>query len=349
VQSNLRRPERWRGRVRGQTVAWSVLPVAVVVIVLGGMFWASMWMILHTPSSRAVTSTDLTGTATPVANDHDGTDEGVVAAVDAPVTSDEDEQADDDDDLDAFDTPAMQAEPADDEDTDASVMTDEQAAARPASADPTVDGVEVAMGPLFGPAEPEGFVEVAGAIASADAGGDQGTAMAETLTARAEDLTTKAEALTAKIEGLTTKIDDLQTKLDASAAALAAVPSPVAVPTPGATPRPTSATTAVARAGRTPTTGRSPWVVMPQPGPGSHVTAGPLVLETRARGEAPITEIRLVLDGVPLTVALEKRDDSTWRGRASTQVRPGSHTVAVAVIDGQGRTGSYKWQFDAGS
>src|SRR5437764_325762 len=91
----------------------------------------------------------------------------------------------------------------------------------------------------------------------------------------------------------------------------------------------------------------APWVDLPQPVPGSRVTAGPLVLETRARGEAPITEIRLQLDGVALSVALERRDDTTWRGRASTRVTPGSHTVAVAVVDGQGRVGSYRWQFDA--
>src|SRR5262249_25428689 len=92
---------------------------------------------------------------------------------------------------------------------------------------------------------------------------------------------------------------------------------------------------------------RSPWVVLPQPGPGSRVPAGPPVLETRARGEAPITEIRLLLDGVALSVALDQRDDTTWRGRATTRVAPGSHTVAVAVVDGQGRVGSYRWQFDA--
>ena len=93
--------------------------------------------------------------------------------------------------------------------------------------------------------------------------------------------------------------------------------------------------------------GRGPWVVLPQPEPGSRVTAGPLTLETRARGEAPITEIRLVLDGVSLSVALDRRDDTTWRGRATTRVTPGPHTVAVAVIDGQGRTGTYRWQFNA--
>ena len=81
--------------------------------------------------------------------------------------------------------------------------------------------------------------------------------------------------------------------------------------------------------------------------PGSRVTAGPLVLETRARGEAPITEIRLLLDGVALSVALDRRDDTTWRGRAATRVGPGAHTVAVAVVDGQGRVGTYRWQFNA--
>jgi hypothetical protein len=77
------------------------------------------------------------------------------------------------------------------------------------------------------------------------------------------------------------------------------------------------------------------------------VAAGTVAIEARARGEAPITQIRLVLDGVGLQVALERRDEKTWRGRATARVAAGSHTVAVTVVDAQGRTGSYRWQFSA--
>jgi hypothetical protein len=54
-----------------------------------------------------------------------------------------------------------------------------------------------------------------------------------------------------------------------------------------------------------------------------------------------------VLDGVALPVTLEKQGDTIWRGRASTRVAVGSHTVNVSVVDSQGRVGSYRWQFDA--
>ena len=79
------------------------------------------------------------------------------------------------------------------------------------------------------------------------------------------------------------------------------------------------------------------------------MAAGPLVLESRARGEAPITQVRLRLNGVALPITLERRDDTTWRARAATRVGPGAHAVSVAVVDAQGRTGSNRWQFDAGS
>jgi hypothetical protein len=57
--------------------------------------------------------------------------------------------------------------------------------------------------------------------------------------------------------------------------------------------------------------------------------------------------MRLVLDGVALPIAVERKDDKNWRGRTSTRVTPGSHTVAVSVVDGQGRVGSYRWEFSA--
>jgi hypothetical protein len=77
------------------------------------------------------------------------------------------------------------------------------------------------------------------------------------------------------------------------------------------------------------------------------VAAGPLVLETGARGDTPLAQMRLVLDGVALPIAVERKDDKNWRGRTSTRVTPGSHTVAVSVVDGQGRVGSYRWEFSA--
>ena len=97
-----------------------------------------------------------------------------------------------------------------------------------------------------------------------------------------------------------------------------------------------------------PPSGKAPWVVLPQPAAGSKVPAGPVTLEARARGEAPITKITFQLDGVAVAAALDRRDDTTWRGRASVQVKPGSHTVAVFVVDEKGRTGSYRWEFTAG-
>jgi hypothetical protein len=172
---------------------------------------------------------------------------------------------------------------------------------------------------------------------------------AEEIAARAGELTVRAEELTARIDGLTAKIEELQAKLEAQ-------PSPVPVPQTaaartgqnGAQQKPTVSLAALS-ATPTPSAapGRAPWVVMPQPEPGSKVAAGPLVLETRARGAAPIAQIRLQIDGAALQVALDRRDDSTWRGRASTRVAAGSHTVAVAVVDSEGRVGSYRWQFNA--
>jgi hypothetical protein len=77
------------------------------------------------------------------------------------------------------------------------------------------------------------------------------------------------------------------------------------------------------------------------------VPTGPLVLEARGRGDAPITEIRLELDGKPLPVAVEQRSDVIWRGASTTQVGAGRHSVKAFVVDTQGRTGSYGWSFDA--
>jgi hypothetical protein len=84
---------------------------------------------------------------------------------------------------------------------------------------------------------------------------------------------------------------------------------------------------------------------LPQPEPGAKVPPGPLVVEARGRGDAPITAMRLELDGSALPVALEQRSDSTWRGSASTRVTAGLHSVRASVTDATGRTGSYRWSF----
>jgi hypothetical protein len=72
-----------------------------------------------------------------------------------------------------------------------------------------------------------------------------------------------------------------------------------------------------------------------------------VVVEARGRGDAPIKAIRLELDGAALPVALEQRDESTWRASASVQVQPGHHAVRAVVTDEQGRAGSFRWNFDA--
>jgi hypothetical protein len=344
--SDHKRPERLRGRVRGQVPVWSVLPVAVVVIVLGGMFWASMWLLLHKPASPvAVASADLTETFSSVYqadNDNDVMASADLTDADTPAVADTGDLAKNDngdgDDVDASTT----------DDVDGPALAEDQAAGDVAAAGDD-NGLSDVM---FGPAEPPGFVEEP---VLADAAGQPAADASGQATAKAEELTTRAEELTGRIEGLTAKIDDLTARLEASSAALAAVPSPV--PSPVAVPRlvaaaraadPNTARTSQPGASQPASGGtRAPWVVLPLPEPGSRVTAGPIVLETRARGEAPITQIRLQLDGVALQVALEKRDDTTWRGTASTRVGAGSHTVAVAVVDGQGRVGSYRWQFNA--
>ena len=229
-----------------------------------------------------------------------------------------------------------------------------------AAASPPDQIAALPEGPLYGPPVPIGPIEAAdtaGAPASNEAGSGQAVATAnemadraDEIVARAGEIATRAEELAARaeefanrIDGLNTRIDELEARLEASessaSARLALVPSPV--------PLPRASETVAARAGQSQSGPRAPWVILPQPGPGSRVTAGPLVLETRARGEAPIARLNLVLDGVALPVAVERRNDKDWQGRASTRVSPGSHTVAVSVVDAQGRTGSYRWQFAA--
>jgi len=130
------------------------------------------------------------------------------------------------------------------------------------------------------------------------------------------------------------------------------------VPLPGVTPPPAVATStpglaatptpAPAVATATPEiAGRAPWILLPQPAPGARVAPGSMTIEARGRGDAAITSIRLELDGAPLPVAIEQRSESTWRGFATTQVTPGQHAVRATVIDDQGRTGGYRWTFEA--
>ena len=51
--------------------------------------------------------------------------------------------------------------------------------------------------------------------------------------------------------------------------------------------------------------GRAPWILLPRPAPGSRVPPGAVTVEARGRGDAPITALRLDLDGAALPVSLE--------------------------------------------
>ena len=75
---------------------------------------------------------------------------------------------------------------------------------------------------------------------------------------------------------------------------------------------------------------------------------GPQVIEARGRGDSAIAAIRLELDGAALSVSLEQRSESVWRGSSTATVAPGQHAVRATVVDDQGRTGSFRWTFDAG-
>jgi Bacterial Ig domain len=113
------------------------------------------------------------------------------------------------------------------------------------------------------------------------------------------------------------------------------------VPTAESTPQPTATPLAQAE-------GRAPWILLPQPAPGTRVTPGPVTVEARGRGDSAITNIRLELDGAALQSTLEQRGESTWRGFASARVGAGQHTVKAVVVDEKGKSGSYRWSFDAG-
>ncbi|MBV8715182.1 MAG: hypothetical protein JO318_19045 [Chloroflexi bacterium] len=122
-----------------------------------------------------------------------------------------------------------------------------------------------------------------------------------------------------------------------------ATPAPqIATATDVATPTPQVAATATAA-----TSARSPWVLLPQPEPGAKVQPGQVTVEARGRGDAPITAMRLELDGAALPTALEQRSDTTWRGSASVKITAGQHNARVTVTDADGRTGSFRWTFTA--
>lgn len=364
--SDLRRPERWRGRVRGPFAEWSVFVGAAIAVVVGVLFWTSVWLVVRAPGSK-VASSDLTEEVAPSAYELDG--------IGAPTEAQLDEAAEADVDtrdavaVSEWDVPSGRAAAIEAlGEGPAYGPTDEMAVAY-APHGPVYGPDE----PIYGPVEPVyGPWEVAGAdeqpdtstaaaAAPIDTSGERHTTRADELaaradeisarageiTVRAEELVVKAEEFALRIEGLTARIEELEAKLEASSTALrpAAVPSPTPVTARQQPARPGE--TVVVRNAQALGTGRAPWVVGPLPEPGSRVAAGALVIEARARGEAPITQIRLVLDGAPLQVALERRDEKTWRGRGSARVAPGTHTVAVTVVDSQGRTGSYRWQFDA--
>jgi hypothetical protein len=128
---------------------------------------------------------------------------------------------------------------------------------------------------------------------------------------------------------------------------LAATPAPVsATATPPTTIEPTAKPTATAVQQAE---GRAPWILQPQPAPGTRVPPGAVTVEARGRGDAAIKEIRLELDGASLPVSLEQRGDSTWRGSAATRVTAGQHAARAVVLDEHGRSGSYRWTFDVGS
>jgi hypothetical protein len=323
-------------RARGEAAAWSVLPVVIVVIVVGGLFWSSVW-IAFSSSIAAVTvrSTDTIDEATvPESEAADAESEAadqelaVAEAADAPDLAD-DELAED---------PAAEDPAAEDPAAELGEVTDDPLGAA-AYTGPVDDLDEIAVVNL-GIATELGIGARSGSGTPAN---DALTAKAEELTARAEALTARNEELTVRLDGLTSKIEELEAKLEASGAVIAALPA--AVPSPVALPR--SSDPATVRTGQTTQSGRSPWVVSPLPEPGSRVPAGAVLLETRARGEAAIKEIRMRIDGVPVAVALEKQNEVTWRGRASARVTAGPHTVQVSVLDAQGRVGSYRWRFDA--
>src|SRR6266542_2905013 len=82
------------------------------------------------------------------------------------------------------------------------------------------------------------------------------------------------------------------------------------VPTIEATPRPSPT-------GVPDIAGRAPWILLPQPAPGTRVAAGQVTVEARGRGDATITEIRLELDGAARRQHLARLRGHARRRRAA--------------------------------
>jgi hypothetical protein len=137
------------------------------------------------------------------------------------------------------------------------------------------------------------------------------------------------------------------TPTPAPQARLSPTPAPSPSPAPQAQASPTPAPQAQASPTPAPADGRAPWILLPQPAPGGKVQAGQTTIEARGRGDAPIANMRLELDGAALSGTLEQRSDSVWRIAASTKVGPGQHNVRATITDDQGRTGGYRWSFEA--
>src|SRR5438067_1176952 len=72
-------------------------------------------------------------------------------------------------------------------------------------------------------------------------------------------------------------------------------------------------------------------------------------VEGGGRGAAPIRGIRVEVAGAALPLASEQRSDVIWRGSSTVPVTPGRHSVRALVVDAQGRSGSYRWSFEAGT
>jgi hypothetical protein len=128
--------------------------------------------------------------------------------------------------------------------------------------------------------------------------------------------------------------------------AIGTPPTPTATPAATSTPVPTEAPTVETPTARpTAAGGRAPWILLPQPEPGAQVPRGPIVVAARGRGDAPIADIRLELDGAALHAQIEQRSDLIWLAQASTTVTSGSHAARAVVTDAGGRVGAYRWSF----
>jgi hypothetical protein len=128
--------------------------------------------------------------------------------------------------------------------------------------------------------------------------------------------------------------------------AVGAPPTPTATPAATSTPVPTEVPTVETPTARpTAAGGRAPWILLPQPEPGAQVPRGPIVVAARGRGDAPIADIRLELDGAALHARIEQRSDSIWLAQAATTVTSGPHAARAVVTDTGGRVGAYRWSF----